>query len=276
MSQLEEKLGKLKAILSQMDRAVVAFSGGVDSTFLLDVAREVLGERVLAVTAMSETFPRAELEEAKDLARRMGVAHRIITTEELRRPGFSQNPPDRCYLCKTELFEKLTHLAREMGGACVLDGSNVDDLGDWRPGSQAARQMGVRSPLQEAGLRKADIRELSRVRGLPTWDKQSFACLSSRFPYGETLTVEKLRQVEAAEEVLRELKFKQFRVRHHGDIARLELGPSDTERLFQEDLIGRITRSLKALGYIYVTLDLEGFRSGSMNEPLRRRRESAG
>lgn len=271
MKRAEEKLARLKEILREMDRALVAFSGGVDSTFLLKVAHMELGGRVLAVTAASETLPRAEMEEAEELARGMGVAHRIINTQELKRPGFEDNPPERCYMCKTELFEKLSALARETGHEYVLDGSNMDDTGDWRPGTKAAREHGVRSPLQEAGLNKEEIRALSRRMGLPTWEKQSFACLSSRFPYGDKITVEKLSQVDQAENLLRSLDFKQFRVRHHGDIARLELGPEDFQRLFSDGLMEEVTKGIKALGFFYVTLDLEGFRSGSMNEPLRKR-----
>ncbi|MFQ5893795.1 MAG: ATP-dependent sacrificial sulfur transferase LarE, partial [Nitrospinota bacterium] len=263
MATVEEKYERLQAILGGMDRIMVAFSGGVDSTFLLKVAHMALGDRVLAVTASSETLPSAELAEATALARSMGVAHRVIETYELHRPGFADNPPERCYFCKTELYERLEALATELGYATVLDGSNVDDLGDWRPGRKAAGEHAVRSPLQEAGLTKDEIRALSRDLGLPTWEKQSFACLSSRFPYGDEITVEKLKQVDAAENVLRALAFRQFRVRHHGDIARLELGPSDLERLFRDGLVERVTQSLKALGYCYVTLDLEGFRSGS-------------
>ena len=275
MATIQKKYEQLQTILGGMDRALVAFSGGVDSTFLLKVAHVVLGEKVLAVTATSETLPSAELAEAKALARSIGAAHRIIRTNELARPGYDDNTPQRCYFCKTELYEHLSALAQELHYEAVLDGSNVDDLGDWRPGRKAALEHKVRSPLQEADLTKDDIRALSRDLGLPTWEKQSFACLSSRFPYGEKITVEKLKQVDAAENVLRSLQFTQFRVRHHGDIARLELGPTDFERLFRDGLIEQVTQRLKALGYFYVTLDLEGFRSGSMNEPLLKRLRQA-
>ncbi len=275
MATIQKKYEQLQTILGGMDRALVAFSGGVDSTFLLKVARMVLGDQVLAVTATSETLPSAELAEAKALARSIGAAHRIIRTNELDRPGYDDNTPQRCYFCKTELYERLSALARELQYETVLDGSNVDDLDDWRPGRKAALEHKVRSPLQEADLTKADIRSLSQDLDLPTWQKPSFACLSSRFPYGEKITVEKLKQVDAAENVLRSLQFTQFRVRHHGDIARLELGAADFERLFRDGLIEQVTQRLKALGYYYVTLDLEGFRSGSMNEPLLKRLRQA-
>ncbi len=275
MATIQKKYEQLQTILGGMDRALVAFSGGVDSTFLLKVARMVLGDQVLAVTATSETLPSAELAEAKALARSIGAAHRIIRTNELDRPGYDDNTPQRCYFCKTELYERLSALARELQYETVLDGSNVDDLDDWRPGRKAALEHKVRSPLQEADLTKADIRSLSQDLDLPTWQKPSFACLSSRFPYGEKITVEKLKQVDAAENVLRSLQFTQFRVRHHGDIARLELGAADFERLFRDGLIEQVTQRLKALGYCYVTLDLEGYRSGSMNEPLLKRLRQA-
>ncbi len=275
MATIQKKYEQLQTILGGMDRALVAFSGGVDSTFLLKVARMVLGDQVLAVTATSETLPSAELAEAKALARSIGAAHRIIRTNELDRPGYDDNTPQRCYFCKTDLYERLSALARELQYETVLDGSNVDDLDDWRPGRKAALEHKVRSPLQEADLTKADIRSLSQDLDLPTWQKPSFACLSSRFPYGEKITVEKLKQVDAAENVLRSLQFTQFRVRHHGDIARLELGAADFERLFRDGLIEQVTQRLKALGYCYVTVDLEGYRSGSMNEPLLKRLRQA-
>jgi uncharacterized protein len=276
MATIEVKYERLQAILGGMDRALVAFSGGVDSTFLLKVAHMVLGDEVLAVTASSETLPSAELEEAKTLARSMGATHRIIRTNELERPGYAENTAQRCYFCKTELYERLSALARELRYDTVLDGSNVDDLEDWRPGRKAAGEHKVRSPLQEAGLTKHNIRALSQDLDLPTWEKQSFACLSSRFPYGEKINVEKLKQVDAAENVLRSLQFTHFRVRHHGDIARLELGAYDFERLFRDDLLmEQVTQRLKALGYCYVTLDLEGYRSGSMNEPMLKRLRQA-
>jgi uncharacterized protein len=275
MATIQKKYEQLQTILGGMDRVLVAFSGGVDSTFLLKVARMVLGDQVLAVTATSETLPSAELAEAKTLARSIGAAHRIIRTNELDRPGYDDNTPERCYFCKTELYEQLSALARELQYETVLDGSNVDDLDDWRPGRKAALEHKVRSPLQEADLTKADIRSLSQDLDLPTWQKPSFACLSSRFPYGEKITLEKLQQVDAAENVLRSLQFTQFRVRHHGDIARLELGAADFERLFRDGLIEQVTQRLKALGYCYVTVDLEGYRSGSMNEPLLERLRQA-
>ncbi len=264
------KLDRLKSILKRMRRVVVAFSGGVDSTLLLKVAHDVLGKNVLAVVARSETYPGREVSDALKLAGRLRVWHRLIHTRELENPAFSSNPPQRCYYCKLELFSELKKIADENGIPYVLDGSNYEDRRDFRPGEKAGRELGIRSPLREARLLKREIRLLSRLLGLPTWDKPSFACLASRFPYETRIEREGLRQVGAAEETLLELGFKQFRVRHHGRIARIEIEPSDFPRILtlglREKLIGR----LKALGYTYVSLDLEGYRTGSMNEPLRR------
>ncbi|MFU8857199.1 MAG: ATP-dependent sacrificial sulfur transferase LarE, partial [Deferrisomatales bacterium] len=246
---------------------VVGFSGGVDSTFLLAVAREVLGDRVLGVTATSETYPERERREAEELARSLGARHRIIVSEELDVPGFADNPKNRCYFCKKELFGKLREVADAEGLPHVLDGTNTDDRGDYRPGRQAARELGVRSPLDEAGLTKQDIRELSRALGLPTWDKPAFACLSSRFPYGVRITKEKVSQVGRAEEALRELGLRVLRVRHHGDVARLEVGPEEFERV-ANGLRDRVVAAVKAAGYAYVALDLQGYRTGAMNEVL--------
>ena len=265
---LEAKKQKLLDILRELGGCVIGFSGGVDSTFLFAVAAGVLGERALAVTATSETYPERELREANDLAAKIGGRHRVIVSEELDIPGFAENPTDRCYHCKSELFTKLRKVAAEEGLPHVADGSNVDDRGDYRPGRRALRELGVRSPLEEAGLSKADIRELSKVMELPTWDKPSFACLSSRFPYGVTITREKLTVVGRAEEALRDLGLRTLRVRHHGDVARLELGAEEFGRV-TNGLRDEVVRRVKAAGYTYVALDLQGYRTGAMNEALR-------
>ena len=264
---LQEKREKLYAILRDMGGCVVGFSGGVDSTLLFAVAAEVLGGRALAVTATSETYPERELREAEAFARRIGGRHRLVESEELDIPGFAENPKNRCYYCKSELFTKLRKIADEEGLPYVLDGSNLDDRGDYRPGKEAACELNVRSPLDEAGFSKEDIRALSKDMDLPTWDKPSFACLSSRFPYGTTITREKVSQVGRAEESLRELGLRTIRVRHHGDMARIELGPAEFERVVN-GLRDEVIRLVKSAGYAYVALDLQGYRTGSMNEVL--------
>ena len=264
---LASKRQRLIEILRDMGSCVIGFSGGVDSTFLFALAAEVLGDRVLAVTASSETYPLRELREAEELARRIGGRHRLIVSEELDIPGFADNPKDRCYFCKKELFGKLREIADQEGIAHVLDGSNVDDQGDYRPGRKASKELGVRSPLEEAGLTKADIRELSREMGLATWDKPAFACLSSRFPYGVKITREKLGMVGRAEDSLRELGLRVLRVRHHGDVARLELGAEEFGRVVN-GLRDEVVRRVKEAGYTYVALDLQGYRTGAMNEVL--------
>lgn len=263
--------GKQEYLLSLLEATggvAVAYSGGVDSTYLVAASLRALGrEAVLAVTAQSETYPESELQEARELASRLGARHRIIRTDELTDERFRRNPPDRCFFCKTHLFEELWQVAREAGLPQVIYGATVDDLGDHRPGMRAAQELGARAPLVEAGLTKAEVRMLSRDLGLPTWDKPAMACLASRFPYHSSITEEGLRQVEEAEDLLRrKIGLRQVRVRHHGDVARLEVESADFGLLLEER--DRVVEGLKRLGYRYVALDLQGFRSGSMNEAL--------
>lgn len=265
---LAEREARLRAILAGLESVVVAFSGGVDSAYLAVAASDALGDRALAVTADSPSYPASHRASALDLVRRFGLRHEMLQTGEMDRPEYRANPTNRCYYCKDELFARLTALARARGFAAVADGNNADDRGDYRPGRQAAREHGVRSPLDEAGLSKADIRELSRRRGLPTWDQPASACLSSRIPYHSEVTVEKLRMIERAEAVLQSFGFRQCRVRHHGEVARLELPPGEMSRALADEVREGLVRELKAIGYRYVSLDLQGYRQGSLNEVL--------
>ncbi len=270
MDDLAVKFEQLKETLRGMESVAVAYSGGVDSTFLLKVAVDELGrERVLGMIAVSESYPARELEEAKQLAQEMGARIRLIETEELSNPDYASNPVNRCFHCKTELFTKMFPLAKEEGLKEVLYGVNADDLGDFRPGIQAAKRMGARGPLQEAGLTKNEIRLLSRQLGLRTWDKPAYACLSSRIPYGQRITKEALLQVDAAEAFLQDLGFRQVRVRHHDKIARIEIPRDEMPRFLSSGAAELAAAKLKELGYQYVTLDLQGYRTGSMNEVLK-------
>lgn len=263
-----EKLENLKQYIQDLKSVVVAYSSGVDSTFLLKVAHDILKENVIAVTAQSCSFPKRELNEAKAFCEREGIRHIICNSEELNIEGFAQNPKNRCYLCKKELFEELQCLAEENKIAFIVEGSNMDDNGDYRPGLQAVAELGVKSPLRACKLSKTDIRALSKHLGLVTWEKQSFACLSSRFVYGETISEEKLNMVDKAEQLLLDMGFHQVRVRIHGNVARIEIMPEEFEKLINESNRKKIAVEFKKYGFSYIAMDLIGYRMGSMNETL--------
>jgi uncharacterized protein len=270
-SILAEKGRRLHEILAGYQSVLIAFSGGVDSAYLAIAAADALGDRALAVTADSPSYPDTHRRLALSIASGFGFAHEIIQTSELERPEYRANPANRCYYCKDELYSRLGAVAAERGIAVVVDGNNADDRGDYRPGRQAAREHGVRSPLDEADLTKDDIRELARTAGLESWNEPASACLSSRIPYGSEVSNEVLRQIESAEDAVRELGFRIFRVRHHDTVARLEIARAEMPRALEPEINARLIDALKALGYQYVSLDLQGYRLGSLNEALRLR-----
>jgi len=259
---------KLNELLRSFGSVVIAFSGGADSAYLAYVASVALGERALAVTGDSASYPTFQRELADQITVAFGIRHEIILTEEFEDLNYTSNPPNRCYYCKSELYTKLDQLARERGLEVICDGTNADDIGDYRPGRQAARELGVRSPLLECGMTKSDIRELSRRAGLATWNEPASACLSSRVPYGQVVTIEKLSMVDKAEIELKRLGFRQVRVRHHGDVARIEVAEEELRRALDPEMARRMSAALKSLGFKYVTLDLDGYRTGSLNEAL--------
>jgi uncharacterized protein len=263
---LQKKKEHLEAIITQYGSALVAFSGGVDSSLLAFVCKQVLGDRIILATATSSTYPQRELDDARTIGKSLGLKHLFIVSEEIDIPGFSNNPHDRCYYCKKELFSKLQELAAHQNCEVVFDGNNSDDLGDYRPGRKALKELGIISPLELAGMSKNDIRELSRHFSLPTAEKPAMACLSSRIPYGEQITKEKLRRIEAAENFLAGSGFTQFRVRSHGDLARLEFITTEIERAFSQREL--IHNELKKAGFTYICIDLQGYRTGAMNEVL--------
>jgi uncharacterized protein len=266
--KIQDKLNVLKNNIRWMQSLAVAYSGGVDSTFLLKVAHDVLDENAVAVTSRSYIHAEREFRQAVELAKRIGAKQVVIHSEELEIEGFSDNPVNRCYLCKKELFSKIGEWARQHHIHHVADGSNTDDLGDYRPGTQAAKELEVVRPLQEAGLNKDEIRILSKELGLPTWDKPAFACLASRFSYGQKITREKLRQVDQGEQFLLDLGFRQVRVRHHGDVARLEVSADERSKFFDTALMDKVYEQFARFGFTYVSLDLKGYRTGSMNEAI--------
>lgn len=266
---LQDKLQHLKEILRGYGKVMIAYSGGVDSTFLCKVAAETLADNAKAVTVVSHVLPSRERKQAEDLAEAMGISHELMDLNELDIAGFAENPTNRCYLCKKDLFTRLWDLARKEGFSVLAEASNTDDDLDYRPGMQAIRELGVASPLKEARLNKQEIRILSKELGLATWDKPSFACLATRFPYGTPITNEKLDRIEKAEQLLADLGFSQYRVRYHGEVARIEILPSEMPRIFEGSLRGELDQKMKEAGFSYVALDLAGYRTGSMNEGLK-------
>jgi uncharacterized protein len=259
---------RLRELIRALDSVIVAYSGGVDSSYVAYVANEELGPRAVCITGQSASLPSYQNAEIKSVVEKFGFHHEIIRTDELENPNYSANNADRCYFCKDELYNKLESVARSRGIEHIVDGSTVDDLDDYRPGRQAAKQHAVRSPLIEVGLNKSEVRELSRRATLPTWDKPASPCLSSRIAYGTTVTIERLSKVDRGEEILREFGFREFRVRHHDTLVRLEIAASEMDRVLRKDVVEQLAARFRELGFKYVTLDLQGFRSGSMNEAL--------
>ena len=273
LMRLQNTLKQLKSHIEKMGSLAVAYSGGVDSTFLLKIAHDVLQDRAIAVTARSLTYPEREFKEAAKFTRSAGIKHIIIQSEELDIEGFTTNPPNRCYLCKYELFSKIKEVAQKYNIKYIAEGSNIDDLGDYRPGMRAIKELGIISPLKDVGFGKDAIRKLSKQMGLPTWDKPAFACLASRFPYGEKITQEKLAMVDRAEQFLLDLGFKQVRVRHHGDTARIEVAETERLKFFDLKLMDNVYKQFQKIGFAYTSLDLKGYRTGSMNEVIDTRQD---